>query len=406
MRPVRIILALLALAALALVGCTNRSSTHPAAAPAPPALAGTPTASTTRPVTAATPTTTPAPPQPSPRPPDPPAWSRSPRVTPQTDPAAQLTGIRTAQHANFDRVVFQFRGRVPGYDVRYVPAVTQDPSDQPIPLQGRAFIRVVLRHASTSPAPGGGPVPSFVGTITPGFQSLKQIKAAGDFEHYLTFGIGLDHRVGFRVFTLTDPSRVVIDVAHSPAPSPPFPGIWDIRTWQQARQLQDAVDNGHQPWRCGPDTLVTLYAQQVLHVAQPVVRRVDPVTFSVTSPGQGLIVTVTVTQPIRHGTCGIWVITKVIPSATATCAVSPTAGPAGSTTTLTCRAFAASEAVTITFGAETLAVARASASGGVAASFAVPDGFAGSHYPGRRDTFRAKGERSGKVASATFTVTG
>jgi hypothetical protein len=198
--------------------------------------------------------------------------------------------------------------------------------------------------------------------------------------------------------------------SRSPDPTarstPPFPGIWDIRTWEQARQLQDAVDNGHQPWRCGPDRLVTLYAQQVLHVAQPVVRRVDPVTFSVTSPGQGLIATVTVTQPIRHGTCGIWVITKVIPSATATCAVSPTAGPAGSTTTLSCRAFAASEAVTITFGAETLAVARATASGGVAASFAVPDGFAGSHYPGRRDTFRAKGERSGKVASATFTVTG
>jgi hypothetical protein len=35
MRPVRIILALLALAALALVGCTSRSSPHPAAAPAP-----------------------------------------------------------------------------------------------------------------------------------------------------------------------------------------------------------------------------------------------------------------------------------------------------------------------------------------------------------------------------------
>jgi hypothetical protein len=257
MRPVRIILALLALAALALVGCTSRSSTHPAPVSTPAA------SPTTRPLTAAT---------------TPPSSSRSP------DPTARST-----------------------------------------------------------------------------------------------------------------PPQV---------PATPFPGIWDIHTWQQARQLQDAVDNGHQPWRCGPDTLVTLYAQQVLHVAQPVVRRVDPVTFSVTSPGQGLIATVTVTQPIRHGTCGIWVITKVIPSATATCAVSPTAGPAGSTTTLTCRAFAASEAVTITFGAETLAVARATASGGVAASFAVPDGFAGSHYPGRRDTFRAKGERSGKVASATFTVTG
>jgi hypothetical protein len=261
MRPVRIILALLALAALALVGCTSRSSTHPAAAPAPPALVETPTASSsTRPVTVATPTTAPVAPRPSPRSPDPPTWSTSPRVTPETDPAAQLTGIRSAQHAAFDRVVFQFRGRVPGYDVRYLPAVTQDPSDQPIPLQGRAFIRVVLRGASTSPGPGGGPVPSLVGTITPGFQSLKQVKAAGDFEHYLTFGIGLDDRVGFRVFTLTDPFRVVIDIAHSRAPSPPFPGIRDIRTWEQVREVQQAVDNGHQPWRCGPETLVALYA--------------------------------------------------------------------------------------------------------------------------------------------------
>jgi hypothetical protein len=35
----------------------------------------------------------------------------------------------------------------------------------------------------------------------------------------------------------------------------------------------------------------------------------------------------------------------------------------------------------------------------------VPSGFAGSHYPGRKDTFQAKGRQSGTVASATFTVT-
>jgi hypothetical protein len=48
----------------------------------------------------------------------------------------------------------------------------------------------------------------------------------------------------------------------------------------------------------------------------------------------------------------------------------------------------------------------ANTNGNLAASFAVPSGFAGSHYPGRKDTFQAKGRRSGKVASATFTVTG
>ena len=90
----------------------------------------------------------------------------------------------------------------------------------------------------------------------------------------------------------------------------------------------------------------------------------------------------------------------------ATCAVSPNAGLAGSRVTLTCRGFAASEQVDVNFGAVVVATAKATGSGEVAASFAVPDGFAGSHYPGRKDTFQAKGRHSGKVASATFTVTG
>lgn len=313
MRPIRIILALVALAALALVGCTSQTSAQPAAAPAPPARAPTPPASTTRPLPPTTRTTTP-PPQPSPPTPERPAWSTGPQVTAVTDPTTQLSGFRATGHGGFDRVVFQFHGRIPGYDVRYVPALTQDPSGQPIPLRGGAVLRVVLRHASTSPGPGGGPIPLFVGVLTPDLPSLKQLKVAGDFEDHLSFGLGLDHRVPFRILTLSDPSRVVIDVAHAPAPSPPFPGIWDVHTWAQARELQDAVEQGHQPWRCGPDQLVTLYAQQVLHLTQPVVRRVDASTFTVATPGRGVVATISVTQPFTGRTCGIWVITSVTKS--------------------------------------------------------------------------------------------
>jgi large repetitive protein len=89
-----------------------------------------------------------------------------------------------------------------------------------------------------------------------------------------------------------------------------------------------------------------------------------------------------------------------------TCVLSPTRGLAGSQVTIACRGFAPSESVHVTFGAEVLAVAKATAGGQVVAAFAVPSGFAGSHYPGRRDTFQAKGRQSGTVASATFTVTG
>jgi hypothetical protein len=92
--------------------------------------------------------------------------------------------------------------------------------------------------------------------------------------------------------------------------------------------------------------------------------------------------------------------------AKATCVLSPTTGLAGSRVTLSCHRFAPSEQVAITFGAEVLAATRATAGGEVTARFAVPSGFAGSHYPGRKDTFQAKGRQSGTVASATFTVTG
>jgi hypothetical protein len=92
--------------------------------------------------------------------------------------------------------------------------------------------------------------------------------------------------------------------------------------------------------------------------------------------------------------------------ANAICAISPSTGPAGSRVTLACRGFAASEPVAVSFGATVLATATATAGGQVSASFAVPSGFAGSHYPGRKDTFQVKGRQSGTAASATFTVTG
>jgi hypothetical protein len=110
------------------------------------------------------------------------------------------------------------------------------------------------------------------------------------------------------------------------------------------------------------------------------------------------------TQPTA-GSTGTTTATTVTP-ANPRCALSPNTGPAGARVTLSCRRFAPSEQVEVSFGATVLTTAKATTSGQIAASFAVPSGFAGSHYPGRKDTFQAKGRQSGKVASATFTVTG
>ena len=113
--------------------------------------------------------------------------------------------------------------------------------------------------------------------------------------------------------------------------------------------------------------------------------------------------TATPTTRSTVGSAGSAATTVTVP-ATASCALSPNRGPAESRVTLSCRSFAPSEQVEVTFGATVLATAKAAANGQVAASFAVPGGFAGSTIPGRRDTFQAKGRHSGRVASATFTV--
>jgi hypothetical protein len=124
------------------------------------------------------------------------------------------------------------------------------------------------------------------------------------------------------------------------------------------------------------------------------------------APASSAPSSVTTTQPTTRSTAGSaeTTTTTLVTPAITSCALSPAMGPAGARVTLSCRGFAPSERVEVTFGATVLATAKATASGQVAASFTVPSGFAGSTIPGRKDTFQAKGRQSGKAASVTFTV--
>jgi hypothetical protein len=148
----------------------------------------------------------------------PPPTRTSPVVvehTPQI-PTPIVVGVRTGRHPGYDRLVLDLEGRVPSYSVRYVRQVIQDGSGEPVALQGRAFLQVVLDGAAAHRDDGSGTVPR---ELRPALPALRQVKLAGDFEGYVTFGLGLADRVGFRVFELTRPTRLVIDVAH-PLPPP------------------------------------------------------------------------------------------------------------------------------------------------------------------------------------------
>lgn len=184
--------------ALSAAGCGSGPASSPAATTAPtPTASAAPGPSLTP---AATPTAKPSAAIPS--------WPQQARSGPGSGSEGFLTAIRAGAHPGYDRVVFEFSGGVPGYHAEYVAEVHADPSGKVVPLAGQAFLHLVFHPSSAYQTYHGQAV------LRSGLPSLLQVSAAGDFEGYLSFGLGLSQRVGFTISTLSDPSRVVVDIAH------------------------------------------------------------------------------------------------------------------------------------------------------------------------------------------------
>ncbi len=224
-----------------------------------------------------------------------------------------LTAIRVAQYGAYDQAVFQFANGIPRYSVSYVPTVLQDAKGTPVPLPGRFFLRVAFHPASEAGTLPAGPAQySGPGVISPYFPTLLQVSAAGNFEGHLSFGLGLSGRAGYRVYTLTNPSRVVIDLPHAALPK--FPGIWDITSWRQFWQFQTAVENGHQPWLSSPPMVVRAWATGFS--SRPTIRQTGPDTFQVTDPTDPVkpkMAIISGTRPVTTGQAQLWVITTIMP---------------------------------------------------------------------------------------------
>jgi hypothetical protein len=118
-----------------------------------------------------------------------------------------LTGVRTGRHDAYDRAVFDFSGGTPGYRVEYGTLVGQG-SGNPIPLVGAATVLIVFTGVA-------GTATDLSTRYNPQLPTLRQIASGGLFEGYLSMGLGVTGRVGFRVLQLTGPPRIAVDVAHS-----------------------------------------------------------------------------------------------------------------------------------------------------------------------------------------------
>jgi hypothetical protein len=122
--------------------------------------------------------------------------------------SANLTGVRVAEQAGFDRFVLQFDTRVPSYTVKRQakPTFRNGASGQLVTLSGSAGVLVQIHSASASGTYSG---PTDI--AHPDFAVLVEAKIVEDFEGYLSWGIGLNKPACLRAFTLSDPARLVID---------------------------------------------------------------------------------------------------------------------------------------------------------------------------------------------------
>lgn len=205
---------MLLLGAAACNGDGNGATPQPTLPAAPPS-ASTPetTAAETAAATPTGPTTAP------------PASTPPFRANTLTDDGGQgsgnglgLVAVRAARQDGFDRVTFELGGTgTPGWLVSYTATPTADGSGEPVSLKGTAFLSVVLRGVGLPDDTG---VPPFGGSTTriaaTGTRQVLEIAPGSVFEGQQQAYVALSGaKRPFRVFSLTNPARVVLDVRDS-----------------------------------------------------------------------------------------------------------------------------------------------------------------------------------------------
>ena len=131
--------------------------------------------------------------------------------SPSTSPV--VTAIRVGHHAGYDRVVIQLKGRTPGFDVKYVTSLHADPSDAVVNLLGPASLQFVVTPAAGFTSSGHSTLTTPERTKWR-LDEVRETAVIGDFEGVFTVGVGLARRAPFRVLTMQNPTRIVVDIRH------------------------------------------------------------------------------------------------------------------------------------------------------------------------------------------------
>ena len=129
----------------------------------------------------------------------------------------RLRQIRATREKLFDRVVFEFEGLIPSYNIKYLAARSYEDLDgkHRIRIAGNAFIQIEMFVIPFDERQG-----EFTGRrdFSPKgrlmMPSLRQVEDKGAEEGFYDVLLGVSSRKAFRVTELSHPARVVIDLRH------------------------------------------------------------------------------------------------------------------------------------------------------------------------------------------------
>jgi hypothetical protein len=127
-----------------------------------------------------------------------------------------VSDIRIGRHDGFDRVVFETGGEgLPGWDVRYVDEALSQGSGDPVAVAGDAVLQVTVTGvgypADTGVEEFSGRDPLRIADT----EVVTEVVFDSTFEGTTVAFVGTSHRRPFRVYLLEEPTRVVLEVAHT-----------------------------------------------------------------------------------------------------------------------------------------------------------------------------------------------
>ena len=133
-------------------------------------------------------------------------------------PNGNLVDVRTGKHPGFTRIVWEMDGATgtPWYQIGFGTPPFVNIGGFEVPVDGSAFLHVFffpgMRYDISDPV---DIVQTYFGpeVIVVGVGSVEEVVFIEDFEATMEWVVGLTAEKPFHVFTLENPTRLVIDIA-------------------------------------------------------------------------------------------------------------------------------------------------------------------------------------------------